>query len=57
MKITKKIARKYMFPAFINSGLEKIWRNMSEHSILNVLYHGVVIEDSNFFFTTAHYKR
>jgi len=42
MKISKKIARKFVFPAMINLGFEKRLRQLSGTSILNLMYHGVV---------------
>jgi peptidoglycan/xylan/chitin deacetylase (PgdA/CDA1 family) len=49
MKFSKQIARRILFPAIVNSGLEKRWRNKSEKSILNIIYHGVVSENSSYF--------
>ena len=46
----KKIARTLIFPPIVNLGFEKFWRNRAEHSILNIMYHGVVSENSNYFF-------
>jgi len=49
MKFSKQIARKILFPTIVNLGLEKRWRNKSEKSIMNIIYHGVVSEDSSYF--------
>ena len=49
MQLTKKIARTVLFPAIFNTGLEKIWKWCADHSILNIMYHGVVVQDSNYF--------
>ena len=45
MKFSKVIARKFLFPTIVNSGFEKVIRNRSDYSTLNVLYHGVVLKD------------
>jgi len=42
MKISKKIARKFVFPTLVNLGIEKIVRQLSSNSVLNIMYHGVV---------------
>jgi len=49
MKLTKQIARKIIFPMIVGAGLEKIISKKSVHSITNILYHGVVNDDSTFF--------
>jgi len=49
MKASKIIARKFIFPTIIKTGLEKKWRNNNNNYILNILYHGVVSEDSSYF--------
>jgi len=49
MKASKLIARKFIFPTIIKAGLEKKWRNRTNNSILNILYHGVVSKDSSYF--------
>ena len=49
MNIKKKIARKIVFPLILNSGFEKIMLKQSHHNIMNILYHGVVRNNSTFF--------
>ena len=49
MELTKIIARNFVFPTIINTGLEKYWRNKTNNTILNILYHGVVSKNSNYF--------
>lgn len=49
MKIQKRIARKIVFPIAMKLGLDKCFRNRAKNSILNVMYHGVVNEDSCYF--------
>jgi peptidoglycan/xylan/chitin deacetylase (PgdA/CDA1 family) len=56
MNITKKLARNVVFPVLINLGLEKKWRDRSNHTILNILYHGVV-EKNNLAFSPRHISR
>jgi peptidoglycan/xylan/chitin deacetylase (PgdA/CDA1 family) len=55
MKLSKKIARKYIFPVLVNSGLEKSFRLISSHSILNIMYHGVVPK-TNHSFSPRHFS-
>jgi peptidoglycan/xylan/chitin deacetylase (PgdA/CDA1 family) len=49
MKISKQIARKFVFPTLINLNLEKGFRHFTNNSILNILYHGVVPQNSSYF--------
>lgn len=49
MKLTKKIARKFIFPSLMGLSIDKLIRMSSSNSILNIMYHGVVEKDTNFF--------
>lgn len=49
MKIQKQIARKLIFPIAMTLGYDKVLRNRASDSILNVMYHGVVTSNSNYF--------
>ena len=49
MNVTKKMAREIVFPAMMKLGLDKLIRNLASNSVLNIMYHGVVNEDSNYF--------
>lgn len=49
MAFSKILARKFFFPSILALNGEKILREFSKHSILNIMYHGVVDKDSNFF--------
>ena len=49
MKISKKIARGLLFPAMMNLGFDKLIRNQSNRTLLNIMYHGVVSNDSTYF--------
>ncbi|MDB0037792.1 polysaccharide deacetylase family protein [bacterium] len=49
MKLSKKIARKIVFPALMAVRTDRLIRLFSKKKILNVMYHGVVEEDSNYF--------
>jgi len=49
MKASKKIARQFVFPMIMNLGIEKLVRNSSNNSILNIMYHGVVPQNATFF--------
>ncbi|MCX6233238.1 MAG: polysaccharide deacetylase family protein [Bacteroidetes bacterium] len=49
MKISKKIARNVVLPIIVNLGLEKVLRSFAKHSILNIMFHGVVSRNGNFF--------
>lgn len=49
MSLKKKIARSVALPLIVNTGLEKRWLKSSKQNILNLMYHGVVKKDSNFF--------
>lgn len=52
MKLSKKIAREVVFPVAYNTGIINLIGNLSSHSILNILYHGVVKTDSSAFSPT-----
>lgn len=45
----KKIAKDIVFPTLMGLKADKWLRNRSSEGILNVMYHGVVNEDSNYF--------
>jgi peptidoglycan/xylan/chitin deacetylase (PgdA/CDA1 family) len=49
MKVTKEINRKIISPFLIIIKADKIIRNISSSSMLNIMYHGVTRENSNFF--------
>ena len=49
MNISKKIARKIVFPTMMGLGIDKLIRIKSDNSIINVMYHGVVLENSTYF--------
>lgn len=49
MKLTKKVARKVVFPVMMGLGIDKIIRPIGSPKLLNVMYHGIVEEDSNYF--------
>ncbi|MCD4697999.1 MAG: hypothetical protein K8S16_17380, partial [Bacteroidales bacterium] len=49
MNLVAAISRKAVFPLLINTRAEKVLRNFSGHSVLNVMYHGVVANDSTYF--------
>ncbi len=49
MKATKHIARSIIFPFLVGVGLEKLFPIFSKNKVLNLYYHGVVRENSNFF--------
>ena len=53
MSITKEIAKGVVFPAMMKLGLDQPLRNISNHSLLNVMYHGVV-EESSLYFSPRH---
>ncbi len=52
----KKIARHFVFPTILMLKGDKIMRFLSRHSILNLVYHGVVEKDSSFF-SPRHIQR
>ena len=52
MKLSKKIARDFVFPFAYKTGLIDLIGSMSKHSILNVMYHGVVTQDGTPFSPT-----
>jgi len=45
----KKIIRKVVLPTILKLGVDKLVRSLADHSILNVMYHGVVKENHNYF--------
>jgi len=49
MRISKKIARKFIFPTIQSFGMEKVLNNASNNAVINVMYHGVVSDSNNFF--------
>ena len=49
MKLAKKIARKYIFPTAIKIGVDGLIRHQAKNSIINIMYHGVVNDDSCYF--------
>ena len=49
MNLSKNIARNFIFPSILKIGGEKVFRIFSKHNILNLVYHGVVENDSNYF--------
>ncbi|HRG87772.1 MAG TPA: polysaccharide deacetylase family protein [Chitinophagales bacterium] len=42
MSLAKSIARKFVFPLLVNTGLEKLFSASSHNNLLIVVYHGVV---------------
>jgi peptidoglycan/xylan/chitin deacetylase (PgdA/CDA1 family) len=52
MKLSKKIAREIVFPIAYKTGIINMVGALSSHSILNILYHGVVKSDSSTFSPT-----
>jgi peptidoglycan/xylan/chitin deacetylase (PgdA/CDA1 family) len=49
MKVVKEINRKIICPILMNLKGDKIIRNFSANSILNIMYHGVVTKNSNYY--------
>ena len=49
MKVLKKINRKIISPLLINLKGDRIIRSFASGSILNIMYHGVTRENSNYF--------
>lgn len=49
MKLVKNIARRIIFPSVTTIGLEKVFSKFSKNKLLNIYYHGVVENDSNYF--------
>lgn len=47
--IYKNIARKIVFPLLMNMGIDKLLLKQKNNSIVNLMYHGVVNENSNYF--------
>jgi peptidoglycan/xylan/chitin deacetylase (PgdA/CDA1 family) len=52
----KKLARNYLFPSILLFKGEQVLRFLSRNSILNLVYHGVVENDSNYF-SPRHMQR
>lgn len=53
MNFSKKIARTIIFPAIVSFRGEKLIRTLSQNSILNIMFHGVV-ERNSLFFSQRH---
>jgi peptidoglycan/xylan/chitin deacetylase (PgdA/CDA1 family) len=49
MKYLKKYSRKYIFPAIMGLGIDNLSKNLTLKSSLNIMYHGVVSQDSSYF--------
>jgi len=49
MRITKKLARSFIFPFVIKVGIEKLIRSLSFNSLLNISYHGIVSNNATYF--------
>ena len=49
MKVLKEINRKILSPLLMNLNGDRIIRSFSSGSILNIMYHGVTTENSNYF--------
>ncbi len=49
MKITKKIARKIIFPSLMMLKVDKLIQALSKNTYLNIMYHGVVPNDTTYF--------
>jgi peptidoglycan/xylan/chitin deacetylase (PgdA/CDA1 family) len=49
MSLSKKIARNLVFPALMKLKIDLLLQKLSRKSVLNVMYHGVVKENSNYF--------
>jgi peptidoglycan/xylan/chitin deacetylase (PgdA/CDA1 family) len=49
MKALKKINRNIISPLLINLKGDRIIRNLTQNSILNIMYHGVTQKNSNYF--------
>lgn len=52
MKLSKKIAREIIFPFAYKTGAINLIGSLSKHSILNILYHGVIKTDGSYFSPT-----
>ncbi len=48
MKLSKVIARKFVFPAVVHTGMEKLILSRSSNNTLHVLFHGVVNNDATY---------
>lgn len=49
MKITKKVARKFVYPTLLNLSYDKVLRRFSGKKGLNVMYHGVIQQEGAYF--------
>jgi peptidoglycan/xylan/chitin deacetylase (PgdA/CDA1 family) len=49
MTVLKTLNRKVISPLLMNLQADRLLRRMSSNSILNLMYHGVTINDSNYF--------
>ncbi len=49
MNFKKRISRKLLFPIAMRLGIDKVISSLTPNSILNIMYHGVVEQDSCFF--------
>jgi hypothetical protein len=49
MKVLKEINRKILSPLLMDLKGDRIIRSLTSNSILNIMYHGVTKEDSNYF--------
>ncbi|HED05471.1 MAG TPA: polysaccharide deacetylase family protein [Ignavibacteria bacterium] len=49
MNITKRTARKFIFPTLMKLGIDKFIRNSAKDAYLNLMYHGVVLKDGSYF--------
>jgi len=49
MNLLKKASRKVIFPYLMNLRVDKFFRKLTHNSILNIMYHGVVNKNSNYF--------
>lgn len=49
MHFPKKIARTFVFPSMMGLKMDHLLRKFGDHNLLNIMYHGVVEKDSNFF--------
>ncbi len=49
MRLLRKTCRRVVFPMIVAVRGDKILQKTTDHSILNIMYHGVVSENSNYF--------
>jgi len=49
MNLLKQVSRKIIFPYLMNLRVDKFFRKLTNNSILNIMYHGVVNKNSNYF--------